>query len=97
MMRDSHLTAEEIIKYMDTSDLSEEYMLWMEDVSDHLLTCYSCHQRLCQALLTESVCEEGGLEIGLRLLAREEKIIGEIDKKPELDRERKTDEDRSEI
>ena len=97
MMREKHLSAEEIMKYMDTSDLSEEYLLWMEKTSEHLMTCHSCYQKMRQAMLVESICEEGGLEIGLRLLAREEKIIGEIDKKPELDRERKTDEDRSEI
>lgn len=83
MMRESHLTAEEIIKYMDTSDLSEEYLIWMEEVSEHLLTCYSCHQRMRQTMLAESVCEEGELEAGLRLLAKEEKIIGKITKKLE--------------
>lgn len=99
MMRENHLSAEEIMKYMDTLDLSEEYLLWMEETSEHLMTCNSCYQKLRQAMLVESICEEGGLETGLRLLAKEEKIIGEINKKleKELGKERKADEDRSEI
>lgn len=74
MMRANHLTAEEIIKYMDTSDLSEAYLLWMEEVSEHLLSCNECQGRLRKALIVESICEDGGLQAGLQLLAKEEKI-----------------------
>lgn len=80
MMRANHLTAEEIIKYMDTSDLSEGYLLWMEEVSEHLLTCSDCQRRLHQVIIVDSICEDGGLEAGLRLLAEEEKIREKIDK-----------------
>lgn len=78
MMRADHLTVEEIIKYIDTSDLSEEYLLWMEEVSEHLLTCDECQRRLRRALIVDSICEDGGLEEGLRLLAEEEKIREKI-------------------
>lgn len=78
MMRDSHLTTEEIIKYMDTSDLSEDYLLFMEEVMEHMSRCHFCRHRLQKALTVESICEEGGLAAGLRLLAKEEKIKNRI-------------------
>ena len=85
MMRENHLTAEEIIKYMDTSDLSEEYLLWMEEVSGHFLSCNECQRRLRKALIVESICEDGGLKAGLRLLEKEEKIRADIwDRKWEM-------------
>lgn len=99
MTRNDHLTVEEITQYLDTSDLSEEYLLRMEEISEHLLSCDQCQRSLRKALSVESIFEEGGLSAGLRLLEKEEKIIGEINEKleKELGKERKADEDRSEI
>ena len=81
MVRKNHLTVEEIIKYMDTSDLSEEYLLWMEEVSEHLLSCDQCQRSLRKALIVESIFEEGGLSAGLRLLEKEEKIREDYQKR----------------
>ncbi len=73
-MRDQHLTAGEIIKYMDASDMSEEYLLWMEETAGHLLTCAVCQERLGRAMSAESVCDEEGLAAGLNLMEHEEEI-----------------------
>lgn len=73
-MRDKHLTSEEIMKYMDASDMSEDYMLWMEEASEHILTCDVCQERLNRAMTAESVCEEEGLAAGLKLMEHEEEI-----------------------
>lgn len=73
-MRDKHLTAEEIMKYMDASDLSEEYLLWMEETTEHLQACGVCQERLHRAMTAESVCEEEGLAAGLELMEHEEEI-----------------------
>lgn len=81
MMRDNHLTAEEIIKYMDTSDLSEGYLLWMEEISEHFLSCSTCQTRLRKALIVESICEEDGLAAGIRMMVKMEKAK-KTEKKP---------------
>ncbi|MCM1261547.1 MAG: hypothetical protein NC313_02410 [Butyrivibrio sp.] len=73
-MRDKHLTAEEIIKYMDASDMSEDYLLWMEEVAEHMEICDVCQKRLHRAMTVESVCEEEGLAEGLKLMEHEEEI-----------------------
>ena len=78
MTREDHLTVEEINIYLDTSDLSEEYLLRMEEISEHHSSCDKCRQNLRKALIIESVCEEGGLAAGLRLLPKEGKIRRDV-------------------
>ncbi|MCM1044216.1 MAG: hypothetical protein NC417_01790 [Candidatus Gastranaerophilales bacterium] len=73
-MRDKHLTAKEIMKYIDASDLSEDYLLWMEEAAEHIQACDVCQERLHRAMIAESVCEEEGLAAGLKLLEYEEAI-----------------------
>lgn len=78
MMRNDHLTVEEINIYLDTSDLSEEYLLRMEEITMHLSSCNLCQRILRKALVIESICEEGGLAAGLRLLPKEEKVRRDV-------------------
>lgn len=73
-MRDKHLTSEEIIKYMDASDMSEDYLLWMEETVEHILTCDVCQEKLNRAMTAESICDEEGLAAGLKLMEYEEEI-----------------------
>ena len=73
-MMQKHLTAEDMIKYLDTSDLSEEYLLWMEKVSNHLAVCTKCQEALQRALEADFVCEEEGLQDALKSASREEEI-----------------------
>lgn len=73
-MRDKHLTSEEIIKYMDASDMSEDYLLWMEETAEHILTCDVCQEKLNRAMTAESICDEEGLAAGLKLMEYEEEI-----------------------
>ena len=73
-MREQHLTVEELIKYMDASDVSEEYLLWFEEVSEHMLTCGDCQAKLDRAVTVESICEKEGLAAGLSLMEHEEEI-----------------------
>lgn len=73
-MRDKHLTSEEIMKYMDASDISEGYMLWLEEMAEHILTCAVCQEKLARAMAAESVCDEAGLAAGLALMEHEEEI-----------------------
>lgn len=73
-MRETHLSIDEMEKYIDTSDLSEEYLLWMEEVSEHVLNCQRCQQALQKAMLIESISDEWGLQSALELAAKEEEI-----------------------
>ncbi len=73
-MRDKHLTSEEIIKYMDTSDISEDYLLWMEETAEHIQSCDLCQEKLNRAMTADSVCDEDGLAAGLKLMEYEEEI-----------------------
>ncbi len=77
-MRDKHLTSREIMKYMDASDISEEYMLWMEEASGHILACGVCQEKLNRAMTAEGVCDEEGLAAGLGLMEHEEEIRKDI-------------------
>lgn len=78
MMRKKHLTAEEMIKYMDTSNMSEEYLLWMEEITEHVMECSQCQERLHRAMTVDSICDEEGLAAGLNLLKKEEEIRRDI-------------------
>ena len=35
----THLTTDDLIKYMDTTDISEEYLLWFEGITEHIESC----------------------------------------------------------
>lgn len=69
-----HLTAEDLDKYMDTSDLTEDYLLWMEKASEHLSKCPQCQKALQKALDEDCICEEEGFAAALTLAQQEEEI-----------------------
>lgn len=70
----THFTIEDIEKYMDTSDFSEEYLLWMEEVTEHLDKCEKCQKMIDKAIAIESVCREENLSSLLKLAEQEEEI-----------------------
>lgn len=70
----THLTWEEIEKYRNVSDLSEEYLLWMEAVSAHLDVCEICQKRIQKAIVIEEALEEDNFKQMLKLAEREEEI-----------------------
>ena len=69
-----HLTIEDIDKYMDTSDLSDSYLLWMEEISSHLMECEECQQRLQKAVIVDQFCEEENLKNVIKLAEQEAEI-----------------------
>ena len=70
----THLTWEEIEKYIDTSDLTEEYLLWMEQVSEHIDACEICQKRIQKAAIIEGALEEDNFSQMLELAQHEEEI-----------------------
>ena len=69
-----HLTLEEIKKYINKSDLSEECLLWLETVTEHLDDCAICRKRVQEAILIEEMCEENNIADVLKFAAQEEDI-----------------------
>ena len=73
-MKDIHLTAEDFQKYMDTSDLSETYLVWVEKINAHLYQCDKCQQVLQKLQLLDSICQEENFGAVLALAAQEEDV-----------------------
>ena len=70
----THLTWEEIEKYIDDSDVSEEYLLWFQQVSEHIETCELCQNRIQKAVFMEEMLEEDNFNHMLELANQEEEI-----------------------
>ncbi|MDD6038285.1 MAG: hypothetical protein PUD20_05770 [bacterium] len=69
-----HLTQEEIIKYMDTTDLSEEYALWLEEAQTHVDDCVLCQEQLRRFLTIEHVCEADMLTQSIAWMEKESDV-----------------------
>ena len=70
----THLTWEEIEKYIDDSDVSEEYLLWFQQVSEHIEACELCQNRIQKAVIMEEMLEEANINHMLKLANQEEEI-----------------------
>lgn len=70
----THLTLEEIEKYLDTSDMSEEYLLWMEQISTHVENCEICWKRIDKVMISGTLMEEDNFGKILKLAQQEEEI-----------------------
>lgn len=77
-MSEKHLTVEDIEKYMDTSDLSEEYLLWMEHVMEHLSGCPRCQEVLQKSMMIDIISDDGNFADALILATKEEDIRREV-------------------
>ena len=73
-MRDEHLTYEELERYMDDTDLSQEYLLWSEAVTEHLDTCAVCRERLDKLFLLSELSRDENIELSMRLVSREAQV-----------------------
>lgn len=77
-MQGKHLTYEEFELYLNTGDVSEEYLCKVESISQHLGECKQCQSMLEKVLLMDSVCEEDTLVYGMDLLKKEADIRREL-------------------
>jgi len=73
-----HLNYEEMERYLNEEDLSEEYLLWLEPVMEHLDSCDSCREKINQLMWISEMCNEKITENCLGLLREEEKVRQEI-------------------
>lgn len=74
MQQEKHFTIEDFEKYMDTADLSEEYLWWYQEKVAHIDNCPMCQKILDRMLQLEAVSEEENWSEGLQLLEQEEAI-----------------------
>lgn len=77
-MEQTHLMIQDIMKYLDTADLSEEYLLWMDQAADHLAACPKCQEALQKAMNAEYICEADGFDRVAALTPYEGKIRKDI-------------------
>lgn len=70
----THLTIEDLQKYINTSDMSEEYLLWMEEISDHLETCEVCQKNLEKVIMLENTLQEESFGSLLKMAEHEDDI-----------------------
>lgn len=77
-MQEKHLTYDEIKLYLDTGELSDEYLGKVESISQHLGECEQCQSMLEKVILMDSVCEEDTLAYGIDLLKKEADIRREL-------------------
>lgn len=77
-MEQTHLTFQDIMKYLDAEDLSQEYLLWMDRVADHLTVCTKCQEALQKAMNAECICEEDEFDRVAALTPYEGKIRKDI-------------------
>lgn len=72
-MLQRHLLIADYEKYLDTADISEEYLQWLEPVSLHLQECEKCRGTLNRIMNIDFLCEEG-LGAALDLVDKEAQI-----------------------
>lgn len=73
-MRDEHLTYEELERYIDDTDLSREYLLWSEPVTEHLDVCAACRDRLDKLFLLSELTGDENIVPSIRLVSRESQV-----------------------
>lgn len=77
-MEKGHLTYEELERYVDDTDFSEEYMRFCEPVMAHLDTCAVCRDRLDKLVLLSTLTEDVHMASALKLVQQEEQIRRKI-------------------
>ncbi len=52
----------------------DDFLDGMEEITEHVMECSQCQERLHKAMNVDSICDEEGLAEGLKLLKYEEEI-----------------------
>lgn len=73
-MQREHLTYEELERYTDESDLSEEYLCWSEPITEHLDHCAICRGRLDKMFFLSQLLDENNFSEAMQLAGKEEEI-----------------------
>ncbi|MBQ7955324.1 MAG: hypothetical protein IJ282_06195 [Lachnospiraceae bacterium] len=77
-MEKGHLTYEELERYAEDTDFSEEYMMFCEPLMAHLDTCELCRERLDKMLLLSTMTKEADMALALNLVRQETQIRRKI-------------------
>ena len=73
-MWDKHLTYEELERYIDDTDFSQEYLLWSEPMTEHLDMCVACRERLDKLFLLSELTRDENIVPSVRLISRETQL-----------------------
>lgn len=77
-MENGHLTFEELERYADDTDFSEDYMMFCEPLTGHLDTCSLCRDRLDKLVLLSELTADANIWAALNLVRQEEQIRHKI-------------------
>ena len=77
-MEKGHLTYEELERYIEDTDFSEEYMMFCEPLMAHLDTCALCRDRLDKLVLLSTLTEDSYMASALNLVQQETRIRRKI-------------------
>lgn len=77
-MEKGHLTYEELERYAEDTDFSEEYMMFCEPLTAHLDTCALCRDRLDKLVLLSTLTEDANMGAALNLVRQEAQIRSKI-------------------
>ena len=77
-MEKGHLTYEELERYIDDTDFSEEYMIFCEPLMAHLDTCALCRDRLDKLMLLSTLTEDAHMGSTLKLVGQEAQVRRKI-------------------
>lgn len=77
-MQEAHVSYEDLEKYMDDTDLSESYLCWSEQITEHLSDCMHCRERLDKMILLSELLKEENMAATVRLVGKEEELQREL-------------------
>lgn len=77
-MEKGHLTYEELERYAEDTDFSEEYMMFCEPLMAHMDTCAACRERLDKLVLISALTEDAYMASALKLVRQEAEIRRKI-------------------
>ncbi len=77
-MEKGHLTYDELERYAEDTDFSEDYMMFCEPLMAHLDTCALCRDRLDKMVLLSTLTEDAYMASALNLVRQEEQIRRKI-------------------
>lgn len=83
-----HLTLEDAEKYLDTNDVSSEYLQWFNRIHKHMEECNLCQTLIREMIKMQEICSEENIGYGLRLLAKEDAIRRRLQEVPERTHEK---------
>lgn len=73
-----HLSYEDIERFLDDTDLSDEYLIWLDEIMEHLDGCKFCQEKIEHARNISVICAEENTGAVTELLQREPILYNQL-------------------